>query len=130
MHFLYRMIKDLNPHHPRYQPNRYVHRQIYRYAHSQCHSALPTCKDIHPYYSPPSSEGCFKGRSMPCVNLLPCTAYHKDCSYFIFFIFPFVENYFRDLLEIMCIRCYTHRCKVWHQNTTRRRGDFGSQAEP
>ena len=53
MHFLYRMITDLRPCYPRTQPNRYVHGLIYRYAHSQCHSALPTCKDIHPYYSPP-----------------------------------------------------------------------------
>ena len=37
-------------------------------------------------YSPPSSEGCSKGRSMPCVNLSPCPACHKYCSYFKFFI--------------------------------------------
>ena len=30
--------------------------------------------------------------------------YHKYCSYFKIFIFPFVENYFRDLLEIMCLK--------------------------
>ena len=27
-----------------------------------------------------------KGCSMPCVNLLPCTAYHKYCSYIKIFI--------------------------------------------
>ena len=37
-------------------------------------------------YSLPSSEGCSKGRSMPCVNLSPCTACHKYCSYFKIFI--------------------------------------------
>lgn len=26
---------------------------------------------------------------MPCVNLSPCTACHKYCSYFKIFIFPF-----------------------------------------
>ena len=35
---------------------------------------------------------CSKGRSMPCVNLLLCTAYHKYYSYFKIFIFPFVAK--------------------------------------
>ena len=57
--------------------------------------------------------------------------YHKHCSYFKIYIFPFVENYFRELLEIMCLKkVLCTSMQGLNQNTTHRRGDFGSQAEP